>query len=145
MANTEKKLDAPADCQPWRASHDFRRLRRPRHRVEPHHPYLLISTMSPVSVPRSATIILSSGDQAKRKIVSDVKFVNCFAGLPSKGCSQTFETPSRLSIKLKARPSGVQRIPASTNVVGDLSNTLTGSPPSNGRTANLEYVSTCAR
>jgi len=65
--------------------------------------------MSPVSVPRSATIIRPSGDHAKRKMVSDVKFVNCFGGLPSRGCSQTFDTPSRLSIKLRARPSGVHQ------------------------------------
>lgn len=45
-------------------------------RLEHTHLYLLIRTMSPVSVPRSATIILPSGDHAKRKIVSDVKFVN---------------------------------------------------------------------
>jgi hypothetical protein len=46
--------------------------------------YLLISTMSPISVPRSAANISPLGDQAKRKIVSEVKFVNCCAGYRPK-------------------------------------------------------------
>ena len=46
---------------------------------------LLIRTTSLLVVPRPQTSDLPSRDQSKAKKVSEVKWVNCFGGLPSSG------------------------------------------------------------
>src|SRR2546427_12838466 len=45
----------------------------------------LIKTTSRCSGPRESASHLPSGDQSNLKIRSDLKLVNCFAGLPSSG------------------------------------------------------------
>jgi hypothetical protein len=58
----------------------------------------LIMTTSRSSGPRESASHLPSRDQSNEKIRSDLKSVNCRAGLSSSGWIQMFETPPRLTI-----------------------------------------------
>src|SRR5256885_3173580 len=62
--------------------HNGRVLCRGDHRA---HFKSLIKTTSRCSGPRESASHLLSGDQSNLKIRSDLKSVNCFAGLPSSG------------------------------------------------------------
>src|SRR2546428_6593185 len=58
----------------------------------------LIKTTSLMIIPRSQARNFPSRDQAKRKIRSEVKLVNCRAGPPSMGLLQMLETPCRVAM-----------------------------------------------
>ena len=92
-----------------------------------------IRTTSLVIVPRARASCFPSSDQAKLVIISALKSVNCCGGLPSIGWLQMLETPPRLTMYVRVRPSGDHRMRRGT-ADGGRSKTLMGSPPSNGPT-----------
>ena len=57
------------------------------------HSGLLIRTTSLFRLPRARASCLPSLEKSNQKIRSEVKLVNCLAGLPFTGCAQRFETP----------------------------------------------------
>jgi hypothetical protein len=57
-----------------------------------------IKIASLADVPRATASWVPSGDQAKEKISSDWKSVNCLGELPSRGWLHRFDTPLRFSM-----------------------------------------------
>src|SRR5207247_1280405 len=96
-----------------------------------------IRITSLVCVPRERASCLPSRERSNQKIWSDLKSVSCFGAPPSRGSDQMLETPLIVSMKVRARPSGVQRRPAMMLKLCGKSSILTGSPPAKGMMATL--------
>src|SRR5262245_56986523 len=100
-----------------------------------------IKITSLVCVPRERASCLPSREKSNQKIWSVLKSVNCTGLPPSNGSDQMLETPLMVSMYVRARPSGVQRRPASlVKLDRGRSSTLIGSPPAKGMMATLVSV-----
>src|SRR5688572_19685016 len=75
------------------------------------HRKSLISTTSRLALPREMARRLPSRETAKLGIRSDVNLVICFGGPPSIGWLQRLPTPLCHDLKVRERPSGLQKIP----------------------------------